>query len=202
MVVVEGTAAEGPCVGLVGFEPLVTDVLMLALARRGVAASDLHGHRVGGRDPDIVVAGLDHNSLDRLEELRADMPHVPIVAVVHSPSGPLRQVARRSGVAAVLVRSDGLARLREVLDLVLAGEPVLLPDAEASSRLGGLTAREITVLRMVAGGATNAEIGTTLGISPHTARTHVQKVMAKLGVRTRLGAGVAGPGSRTHHGGT
>ena len=199
---VVGEAPAGTWVALTGFEPLTADVLALALTRRGMPAVALSSRPRGTPDPGVVVAALDHNTLDQLEELRAAMPKIPIVAVVHSATGPLRQVARQSAVAAVLVRSEGLGRLTEVLDLALAGDTVAIPDDAATSPLGVLTAREITVLRLVAGGSTNAEIGTALGISPHTARTHVQKVMGKLGVRTRLGAGVVAREAGLTSGGT
>lgn len=50
---------------------------------------------------------------------------------------------------------------------------------------GGLTAREVEVLRLVAGGRTNREIATTLVISEHTVARHVQNMLAKLGFASR-----------------
>ena len=103
----------------------------------------------------------------------------------------------------MIVRSSGLGRLTEVLELVLAGgDGGAIADDAATSPLAVLTEREIAVLRMVAGGSTNAEIGAALGISPHTARTHVQNMMAKLGVRTRLGAGAVAREAGLTSGGT
>jgi HD-GYP domain-containing protein (c-di-GMP phosphodiesterase class II) len=60
--------------------------------------------------------------------------------------------------------------------------------ATAPVRPGGLTDREIDVLRLIARGLTNKEIGSALGISPKTAGHHVQHVFEKLGVRTRAAA--------------
>jgi DNA-binding NarL/FixJ family response regulator len=62
----------------------------------------------------------------------------------------------------------------------------------APSRAGGrhgLTAREIEVLELVAGGRTNREIATALVISEHTVARHVQNIFAKLGVGSRTAAG-------------
>ena len=59
-----------------------------------------------------------------------------------------------------------------------------LSDAELRDAFG-LTARELTVARLLAAGGTNAEIGEALGISPFTARNHAERVMAKLGVSNR-----------------
>ena len=52
----------------------------------------------------------------------------------------------------------------------------------------GLTKRERAVLALVAEGHTNREIGATLFISEKTARVHVSRILAKLGVRSRVEA--------------
>jgi DNA-binding CsgD family transcriptional regulator len=52
----------------------------------------------------------------------------------------------------------------------------------------GLTAREVQVLRLVAEGATNRSIGTTLGLSERTVDRHVSNIFAKLGVSSRVAA--------------
>jgi DNA-binding NarL/FixJ family response regulator len=54
--------------------------------------------------------------------------------------------------------------------------------------VGGLTARELQVLRLVATGLSNQEIATALVISEHTARRHLQNIFAKLGVSSRAAA--------------
>jgi DNA-binding NarL/FixJ family response regulator len=179
----------GASVGLSGFEPLVADVLALSLATRGIAAAAIDED--GGRDaaPEVIVAAVDVNRTEDPERLRTAFAEVPLVVVATSMTAPVRRMARRVDAAAVLTRQDDLERLAEVLEVALGGGTVVLPDDGDDDRLVDLTAREIDVLRMVASGSTNTQIGTALGISPHTARTHVQHVMAKLGVRTRLGAG-------------
>lgn len=54
--------------------------------------------------------------------------------------------------------------------------------------LGELTTRELDVLRLIMAGRSSPAMAERLGISPHTVRTHVQNIMGKLGVRTRLQA--------------
>jgi DNA-binding NarL/FixJ family response regulator len=63
----------------------------------------------------------------------------------------------------------------------------LLPSA-ASVHAHGLTDRELEVLRLVAAGRSNREIGVTLVISEHTVARHLQNIFAKLGVSSRTAA--------------
>jgi ATP/maltotriose-dependent transcriptional regulator MalT len=58
----------------------------------------------------------------------------------------------------------------------------------AGKAAGGLTAREVEVLRLVAAGKTNAEIATALVVSDHTVRRHLQNIFVKLGVSSRAAA--------------
>ncbi len=57
-----------------------------------------------------------------------------------------------------------------------------------SFELARLTDREVTVLRAMAAGASNAEIATELFVSIATVKTHVASILAKLGVRDRVQA--------------
>jgi DNA-binding NarL/FixJ family response regulator len=65
-----------------------------------------------------------------------------------------------------------------------AGRPAQRP----TSRPGGLTPRETEVLCLVARGASNKEIAAALVISEKTARNHVERTYAKIGVSNRIGA--------------
>ncbi|GLC25665.1 helix-turn-helix transcriptional regulator [Roseisolibacter agri] len=75
-------------------------------------------------------------------------------------------------------------------------EPDAAPAPLAGGPLAALTPREAEVARLLARRATNTEVAAALGVSPHTARHHAQRVLEKLGLRSRreLGAllGVAG----------
>ncbi|MGH7426191.1 MAG: response regulator transcription factor [Candidatus Methylomirabilales bacterium] len=55
-------------------------------------------------------------------------------------------------------------------------------------RVQRLTARETEILQHFAAGRTSAEIAERLDISPHTVRTHVQNILTKLGVHSKLQA--------------
>ncbi len=88
--------------------------------------------------------------------------------------------------------------LRDARDGRLCSEAVDAVLAAAGHRLaprpqprpGGLTDRELEVLRALVAGLSNQQIGETLGISPKTAGHHVQHIYEKAGVRSRAGATV------------
>jgi DNA-binding NarL/FixJ family response regulator len=84
-------------------------------------------------------------------------------------------------VRAVRVVGDG----RTFVDPVLAG---VLATPEATGRIPGLTKREREVLRLLADGMRNEQVGRELSISPLTVRTHIEKAMAKLEADTRTQA--------------
>jgi DNA-binding CsgD family transcriptional regulator len=67
----------------------------------------------------------------------------------------------------------------------LARIDALVSRSEAQAAPGGLTQREMDVLRLIAAGQTNKEIGATLVISEHTVARHVQNMLAKLGCSSR-----------------
>ena len=78
--------------------------------------------------------------------------------------------------------------VRRVLDAAVAGAPVAAEQEEASSAVEQLTGREREVLAALGRGLSNAQIGTELSITEATAKTHVSRVLAKLGVTSRVQA--------------
>jgi DNA-binding NarL/FixJ family response regulator len=74
------------------------------------------------------------------------------------------------------------AATRHLVDAFLSGPSLGRPDARL---VGELTGREREVLRLVAQGLSNAEIAGRLVVSPATAKTHVSRILAKLGLRDR-----------------
>ncbi|QGN34285.1 response regulator transcription factor [Microlunatus sp. Gsoil 973] len=78
------------------------------------------------------------------------------------------------------------------------------PQQQHQEKIGSLTAREIEVLQQIAGGATNAEISSTLYMAEGTVKTHIGRLLAKLDCRDRVGlvlfafeAGLADPYARS-----
>lgn len=136
--------------------------------------------------------------------LRRVLPacQVVVIASVEDDAGLLEAV--EAGVVGYITRDVGLKDLIEGTRDVRRGEALIpsrmLPsllaslverrnqEREALMRLSRLTAREREVLDLLATGAKNAAIANALTISPDTARTHVQNLLAKLGVHSRLEA--------------
>jgi DNA-binding NarL/FixJ family response regulator len=99
------------------------------------------------------------------------------------------------GARGFVLKEAPLADLVRAVERVAAGEayvdPVLagvLVSSHAADQLPSLTQREREVLRLLADGLSNEEIGRRLFISPETVRTHVRKAMAKLEADTRTQA--------------
>ena len=104
-------------------------------------------------------------------------------------AGPLRSAAAAAdGHAPLLAQIRALAeRARISLQPPAAGEPSAPPPAQVLTRYG-LTDRELTVLRLLAAGRTNPQIGAELYISASTASVHVSNILRKLGVSSRVQA--------------
>jgi DNA-binding NarL/FixJ family response regulator len=113
--------------------------------------------------------------------------------------------ALRAGAVAFLLKTLTHEQLVEAVRLVVAGGALLAPDATrrliaryagraastspaAVQRLDGLTGRELDVLRMLARGLSNVEIGGQLFITENTVKTHVARILTKTGARDRTQA--------------
>jgi DNA-binding NarL/FixJ family response regulator len=96
-------------------------------------------------------------------------------------------------IAAVLAVADGDAVLspavtRQLLDQVARRLPAAVD--RHPEQLAELTERELVVLRMLAAGLSNAEIAAALVVTEATTKTHVSKVLQKLGLRDRVQAAI------------
>jgi DNA-binding NarL/FixJ family response regulator len=111
--------------------------------------------------------------------------------------------ALRAGASGFLLKATPPRQLTAAVKACAAGETMLgptvihrlvatyvqhLPQAPARSALGALSERELDVLRVMAHGRSNAEIAAELFLAETTVKTHVARILAKLGVRDRVQA--------------
>jgi DNA-binding NarL/FixJ family response regulator len=167
------------------------------VARSGSVAealADARRHR-----PDVVVLDRrlpDGDGIGAIAELDAMGARVLVLTADATPSVAVR--VAESGGAGLVVKSSRLAELAVAVRQVAAGEVVYAPELLAGvlDRLTGrvpatgatLTPRERETLQLLAGGASAAEVGKRLGVAYNTARNHVQRVLDKLGARSKLEA--------------
>lgn len=150
--------------------------------------------------PDVVLTDIRMPLLDGLEVTRLLAPATRVVVVTTFDLDEYVHTALRDGACGFLLKRSGPALLIEGVRAAMAGDTLISPQITVRllSRLaqeqpvaprGGhpLTEREVEIVRLVAKGHTNAEIGAELFISAGTAKTHVANVQAKLGVRNRVG---------------
>ena len=155
--------------------------------------------------PDVVLMDIRMPRLDgigALREITAD-PALAETRVVVLTTFELDEYvfdALQAGAAGFLIKDSEPADMLRAVRLVAAGESLLSPSVtrrviasftaraplgRPHDRLGELTDREREVLGLIGEGLSNDEIGARLVVSPATARTHVSRVMTKLGARDR-----------------
>ena len=125
----------------------------------------------------------------------ASSPETSIIFYTAHGDRALLSEALDVGARGFVLKEAPLSDLVRAVQTVIAGEayvdPVLagfLVSGEVAAQLPTLTQREREVLRLLADGHANEEIGNQLHISPETVRTHVRKAMAKLDADTRTQA--------------
>jgi len=118
-------------------------------------------------------------------------PEVPRLAELRSTFEELR-TERRSLISRLHKQLDAISSCRQGMRVLMDRRPAL-PQAESPGvRLQDeyrMTPREAEVAMLLAQGLSNTALARRLGISPHTARHHTQRVLGKLGVHSRAEAG-------------
>jgi len=148
--------------------------------------------------PDVAVLDARMPRLSGLEVLRRmaglDVPTRVILYTGHGDDALLSD-ALDAGVAGMIDKDAPPEDLVRAIRIVAEGGSYLDPRAAAvliaqrqRNPKRELTSRERDVLRLLADGNTNEQMGALLTISPQTVRTHVQKAMEKLGATTRVQA--------------
>ena len=148
--------------------------------------------------PAVALVDIRMPRLSGVEVARRASRSAPETAVIlYSGYGDkaLLLEALDAGARGFVLKEAPLFDLHRALETVAGGgtyvDPVLagaLATAEVAQKLPALTQREREVLRLLADGQSNEEIGKQLFISPETVRTHVRKAMDKLEADTRTEA--------------
>jgi DNA-binding NarL/FixJ family response regulator len=158
--------------------------------------------------PDLVLMDIRMPDLDGLVATRAIKevhPRTSILIVTLSEDPDYLLEALRVGAAGYVLKDASRREVVTAVRQVLSGESPLDPklSAQLIRRLANqpsrespashgdeLTPRELDVLRLVAEGKTNSEIGQSLFISVGTVKVHVERIIDKLGVSDRTQAAV------------
>jgi DNA-binding NarL/FixJ family response regulator len=183
---------------ILGGEPGIEVVGEAADGAQAIAA-------VARLGPDVVLMDIRMPRLDGLEATRrilAARPPVPrIIVLTTFDLDEYVYEALQAGASGFLLKDAPEAQLIAAIGIVAGGGSIFAPHAtrrviEAFARrrsapaagMADLTPRELEVLRLIARGQSNREIAVTLGVSEHTARTHVAHILDKLQLRDRVGA--------------
>ncbi|MCX4509265.1 response regulator transcription factor [Streptomyces sp. NBC_01619] len=163
--------------------------------------------------PDVVLMDVRMPELDGLAAARQILTPPP--GIVHVPKVLMLTTfdiddyvyeALRAGASGFLLKDAPPADLISAVRIVAAGEALLAPSVtrrliadlvdkrpaprkdRAALRLGGLTPRETEVLELIARGLSNQEIAEHLVLAEQTVKTHIGRILAKLGLRDRAQA--------------
>ncbi len=145
--------------------------------------------------PDLVIMDLNMpglNGLDATRKILAECPEVRVIVLTMHASEQVVRSIRQAGAHGYVLKSRGGEELLTAVEAIRNGRTFFSPIHEQVPRsglaIGGngrtLTSREKEVLKLLAEGSSNKEVGARLGISVKTAETHRSRIMKKL----RLGS--------------
>jgi DNA-binding NarL/FixJ family response regulator len=181
------------------------------LLREGIAAligseedMELIGEASNGREaldvfrkhqPDITLMDLqmpEMSGIDAIGAIRSEFPEARIIVVTTHPGDTQVSRALKAGARAYLLKGMLRKELLDTIRAVHAGQKRLSSEIAAEiaehATDSALSPREIDVLRLVAAGNANKEIGAQLSLTEVTVKSHVGNILAKLGANDRTHA--------------
>jgi DNA-binding NarL/FixJ family response regulator len=187
-----------------GFRMLLSgepDIEVVAEASNGIEAVD----KAARFRPTVVLMDIRMPELDGLQATRRILAADEAARILILTTFDLDEYvyeALRAGASGFVLKDDPPEQLLAAIRVVAAGEALLSPaitkrvienftrisHPEPPEELAELTDRELDVLRLIARGLSNAEIGQELYISDATVKTHITHILQKLGLRDRVQA--------------
>lgn len=152
--------------------------------------------------PDVVLVNLELPDLDGLvttKEIKATAPSTKVILMTKTHDDTVAIAGTEAGCAGVLDQSRALVDLVSAVRAAYHGETILsqeelrrvlssLRGGDRPGRLWHLTDREKEVLACMREGLSNATIAQRLCVTPNTVRNHVQRILNKLNVHSKLEA--------------
>jgi DNA-binding NarL/FixJ family response regulator len=176
------------------------DITIVAEAPDGIAAvAAAHRHT-----PDVVLMDIRMPRLDGIEATR-QLPGHRIIVLTTFDLDEYIIDALRAGASGFLLKDTPADELARAIRLVAAGQALLspavtrrlidrisagLPKRPPPPQIDTLTARELEIFKMVGAGMSNGEIAHRLSIGEGTVKSHVSRMLTKLGMRDRTQAAV------------
>jgi DNA-binding NarL/FixJ family response regulator len=181
--------------GLAALLGATDDITVVGEAADGSAAL----REVAAREPDVVLMDLSMPGVDGVEATRrilAEHPGVKVVVLTSFSDRDRVNDALAAGAVGYQLKDCEPAELVGAVRSAAAGHApldprvarVLLPDRAAPGPAEALSAREVQVLRLVAQGLANKQIGRALGITERTVKAHLGRVFREIGVADRTSA--------------
>lgn len=157
--------------------------------------------QVGHLDPDVVFMDVrmpGMNGIEATKVIRQTHPDTKIILFTVDESRASISEAIQAGVNGYLLKDVGADELINAARLALEGKAVIHPALTQAfieevrlvnrPQESPLSRREVEILQKVAYGATTKEVASQLGISPHTVKTHLERIFEKLGANDRAQA--------------
>lgn len=142
--------------------------------------------------PDVILLDLrmpESDGFNALEIIHHRWPSIRVLVLSAGATPAEVKLALRNGASGYLSKSADRATLTAAIHAVARGELVFPKDSTVSPLDRGIvSARELEVLRHLGRGLSTHELGTVLGISPETVKSHIKAIFQKLDVTDRAEA--------------